>query len=177
MTIPTSERTLILARHAKAEHVQGKPDHDRELAPRGRKDARAIGMWLSAPPAAIVLDLVLCSTSERTRQTLEGLCAGGASAKDTRFDERLYDASAASLLDVLREVPDSVSAVLVIGHAPGIPVLATALAHNDSGSTDVIDRLSLGFPTSGLAVLGFEGSWATLAPESAYLRDFVVPRG
>ena len=56
-------------------------------------------------------------------------------------------------------------------------MLATSLAHNDSGSTDVTDRLSLGFPTSGLAVLGFDGPWAALAPEKAYLWDFVVPRG
>jgi phosphohistidine phosphatase len=172
---PKSERTLILARHGKAEFVEGKPDHERVLAPRGRKDARAIGGWLSDPSQVGVLDLALCSTSERTRQTLEHVCAGGASAKDIRFDDRIYDASAARLLDLLREVPDSVNTVLMIGHAPGVPVLATALAHNDSGSTDVIDRLSLGFPTCGMAVLGFEGPWEALAPEGAYLKDFVVP--
>lgn len=183
MTTPTtptaqpSERTLMLLRHAKAEHVVGKPDHDRRLAPRGIKDARAVGAWLGDPAQALVPDLVLCSTSERTRQTLDGLYAGGASAKDTRFDEGIYDASAATLLDLLREVPDSVGSVLVIGHAPGIPVLATALVHDDSGSTDVINRLTLGFPTSALAILGFDGGWVTLAPESAHLRDFVVPRG
>jgi phosphohistidine phosphatase len=176
-TTPTSERTLTLVRHAKAEHVQGKPDHDRELAPRGRRDAHAIGVWLSDPSHAFVHGLALCSTSARTRQTLDGIRAGGAKVTDARFDERIYDASAASLLEVLREVPDTVDAVLMIGHAPAIPVLATSLAHNDSGSTDVLDRLSLGFPTSGLATLGFDGHWAELAPETAYLRDFVVPRG
>lgn len=176
-TTPMSERTLTLVRHAKAEHVQGKPDHDRELAPRGRRDAHAIGVWLSDPSHPVVHELTLCSTSERTRQTLDGIRAGGATVNGTRFDERIYDASAAGLLEVLREVPDTVSSVLIIGHAPGIPVLATSLAHNDSGSTDVQDRLSLGFPTSGLAILGFDGNWAELAPETAYLRDFVVPRG
>ena len=175
-TTPMRERTLILVRHAKAEHVEGKPDHDRELAPRGRRDARAIGQWLSDPLHAVVLDLALCSTSERTRQTLDAVRAGGASVKDVRFDTRIYDASAAHLLDVLREVPDSVNSVLMIGHAPGIPVLATALANDDVGPTDVIELLSRGFPTSALAVLGFEGGWAALAPETAYVRDFVVPR-
>jgi phosphohistidine phosphatase len=174
---PTSERTLTLVRHAKAEHVRGKPDHDRELAERGRRDAQAVGEWLSDPAHAVVHQLALCSTSERTRQTLAGICAGGAPVQETQFDERIYDASAAHLLDVLREVPDTVQSVMVIGHAPGIPVLATALAHNDSGSSDVMDRLSLGFPTSALAVLGFDGSWSRLAPEAAYLRDFVVSRG
>lgn len=176
-TTPTSERTLTLIRHSKAEHVQDKEDHDRELSPRGVKDAHAVGVWLSDPSTGVTFDLALCSTSERTRQTLDGIRAGGVSAKDTRYDGRIYNGSAAHLLEVLREVPDSVKTIVMIGHAPGIPVLATALAHNDSGSTDVIDRLSLGFPTSGLAILGFDGDWTTLAPEAAYLRDFVVPRG
>ena len=176
-TTPTSERTLTMVRHAKAEHVQGKTDSDRELAARGRRDAHAIGVWLSDPSHAVLHELALCSPSERTRQTLDGIWAAGACAAQTRFDERIYEASAAGLLEVLREVPDSVSAVLLIGHAPAIPVLATSLAHNDSGSSDVMDRLSLGFPTSALAVLGFNGPWASLAPETAYLRDFVVPRG
>jgi phosphohistidine phosphatase len=172
-----NERTLTLVRHAKAEQVRGKPDHDRELAPRGRRDARAIGGWLSDPSRAVVHELTLCSTSERTRQTLEGICAGGALTTDTRFDERIYDASATSLLEVLHAVPDSVRSVMMIGHAPGIPVLATSLAQSDSGPADVLDRLSLGFPTSGLAVLAFDGHWSALAAETACLRDFVVPRG
>jgi len=177
MTTLSNERTLMLARHAKAKNGQDCPDHDRELASQGHLDAHAVGVWLSDPTRAVVLDLVLCSTAERTRETLDGIRAGGASVKDTRFDRRLYDAGAAGLLDVLREVPDSVSAVLMIGHAPGIPVLATALAYNDSGSTDDFERLSMGFPTAGVAVLGFDGSWPSLAPETAYLREFVVPRG
>lgn len=172
-----SERTLTLVRHAKAEHLEDKPDHDRGLAPRGRKDAQALGVWLSDPANAAVPELVICSDAERTRQTLDAIAAAGVSAKETRLDERIYNAGAASLLEVLREVPDSVSSVLVVGHAPGIPVLATALAHNDSGSTDIMDRLALEFPTSGVAVLGFNGGWASLAPETAYLRDFVVLRG
>jgi phosphohistidine phosphatase len=177
MTTPKTERTLMLLRHAKAEQVQGKSDHDRELAERGRGDARAVGQWLSDPSQAVVPDLVLCSTSERTRQTLDGLSGGGASVKEIRFDERIYNASAALLFDVLREVSDSVHAVMIIGHAPGIPVLARALAQDGAGSPEAIDRMSNGFPTSGLAILGFEGAWAALQPETAYLRDFVVPRG
>ena len=176
-TTPKNERTLTLVRHAKAEHAPGKPDHDRGLTPRGNRDARAIGAWLSDPARGVVHDLALCSTSERTRQTLDGICSAGGNTRDTRFDERIYGASPASLLEVLREVPDSVKAVLMIGHAPGIPVLSTSLAHHDSGSTDVLDRLSLGFPTSALVILGFDGPWAELAPETAYLRVFVVPRG
>ena len=176
MTTPTTGRTLMLLRHAKAGQVEGKVDKDRELTSRGRSDARAVGQWLSHPSQP-TLDLVLCSTSERTRQTLDGLSAGGASFKEALFDDRIYGAGAASLLDVLREVSDSANAVLMIGHAPGIPVLATALVADGVGVTPALDLLSKGFPTCGLAILDFEGRWAALAPETADLRDFVVRRG
>jgi phosphohistidine phosphatase len=176
-TTPTSERTLILVRHATAEHVRDKRDHDRELTQRGHADARAVGEWLSHPSRALMPDLIPCSTSKRTRQSLDGVIAGGVSAKEVRFDKRIYDASTAGLLDVLREVPDSAYTVVMIGHAPAIPVLAAALAQVDPESTDILDRLSERFPTAGVAVLGYEGPWAALAPETAYLRDFVVPRG
>jgi phosphohistidine phosphatase len=173
---PTSERTLTLVRHATAENVPDKSDHSRKLVSRGRKDAQAIGVWLSGTSRAAGLDLALCSTSERTRQTLDNIQAGGATVRDTRFDERIYNASAVGLLEVLREVPDSVSSLLLVGHSPGIPVLATALARDDPSSTDIMNQLSLAYPPSGVAILGFDGPWAALAPEAAYLREFVVPR-
>ena len=173
----TTGRTLLLLRHAKAQSMQGSTDHDRELAPRGRVDARAVGQWLSDPAHAPAPDLVICSTSERTRQTLAGLLTSGVSAREVLFDERLYDAGADSLLDALLEVPDSVSTVLMIGHAPGIPMLASTLALDGSGSTEALERLSRGFPTSGLAILGFECVWGSLAPEAVHLREFVVLRG
>lgn len=176
MTTPTTGRTLMLLRHAEAEQVEGKVDKDRELTSRGRSDARAVGQFLGHPSQP-ALDLVLCSASQRTRQTLDGLAAGGASLKKTFFDERIYSAGAASLLDVLREVPDSVNTVLMIGHAPGIPVLATALVADGVEVTPAIDLLSKGFPTCALAILGFEDGWAALASEAADLRDFVVRPG
>ncbi|MEP7016595.1 MAG: histidine phosphatase family protein [Actinomycetota bacterium] len=175
--MPTTERTLLLLRHAKAQHGEGMPDHDRELAPRGRDDSRAVGRWLSDPSRALAPDLVICSTSERTRQTLVGLWAGGLSPSEVLFDERVYDAGANGLLDVLLEVPDSVMTVLMIGHAPGIPMLAKALALNGAGSTDALERLSKGFPTSALAILWLEGGWAALSAGTAHLREYVVPRG
>jgi phosphohistidine phosphatase len=173
---PLSERTLTLVRHATAENVQDRSDHSRKLLSRGRRDAQAIGAWLCGATRAAELDLALCSTSQRTRQTLDNIRAGGAAVRDTRFDDRIYNASAVGLLEVLREVPDSVTSLLMVGHAPGIPVLATALARDDPASTEVMNQLSLAYPTSGVAVLVFDGPWAALAPEAAYLREFVVPR-
>ena len=46
MSRVSDDRTLVLLRHAKAEQVPGKPDHDRELTDRGARDAAAAGTWL-----------------------------------------------------------------------------------------------------------------------------------
>jgi len=175
--MPKAERTLLLLRHAKAQQTHGAPDHDRHLASRGREDARAVGRWLTDPLHAPSPGLVICSTSERTRQTLDGLLAGGAAVGEVQFDGRVYNAGATSLLNVLLEVPDSVDTVLMIGHAPGIPMLATVLALDGDASSEAGERLSKGFPTCGLAILQFRGTWVALAAGTSHLREFVVLRG
>jgi len=114
---------------------------------------------LGDPSHAVGLSWSSARPSERARQTLEGICWRGSVRPGNALRRANLRCQRGHLLEVLREVPDSVKAVLMIGHAPAVPVLATSLAHNDSGSTDVTDRLSLGFPTSGLAVLGFDGPW------------------
>ena len=85
-------------------------------------------------------------------------------------------ARAAVILNLLRFAPPGCDFPGRNG-APGIPVLATVLAQDGAGSTDAAERLNQGFPTSGLAVLGFEGGWAELEPDTARLEEFVVPRG
>ena len=68
---PTSpiSRTLVLLRHGKSAYPPGVDDHQRPLAPRGRREAALAGTWIETnlPP----IDHVICSTAERTRQTLQ----------------------------------------------------------------------------------------------------------
>src|SRR5262245_14700502 len=116
------DRTLVLLRHAKA--VQhDRADHARPLADRGRRDARAAGEWLATYLAAhdAGLDLVLCSTSARTRETWQYASAAGLDAGDVWYDRRIYNAAAETLLEVVREAPETAGTVLLIGHAPGVP--------------------------------------------------------
>ena len=72
---PDPPRTLVLLRHGKSAYPPGVPDHDRPLADRGRRQAALAGEHVRTHLDHI--DLVLCSTSERTRQTLaaSGLAA------------------------------------------------------------------------------------------------------
>jgi phosphohistidine phosphatase len=120
---------LLLLRHAKSSWDDPSlTDRDRPLSKRGRAAARRMGEHLRASGGRI--DLVLCSSALRTRETLERLALGVA---DVRVEDRLYGAGPDELLDRLRDVAGDPGAVLVIGHDPGMHELAAALAGPDLG--------------------------------------------
>lgn len=174
MTNAAEDRTLILLRHSKAEQGGYDRDHERELTDRGHRDARAAGAWLHEQ--GIGVDEVLCSTSTRTRQTAEGVWHGGCPEADIRHESRIYNATPDRLLAVVRDADPDANVVMVVGHAPGIPILASLLADGD-GDDEAHERLSEGYPTTGLAVLSYAGHWGDLSWGAATLEDFVVPRG
>jgi phosphohistidine phosphatase len=149
---------LYLLRHAKSSWKDERlDDHDRPLAPRGKRASKAIGRYLRDHD--IEPELVLCSSAKRARQTLERL---GPAGVDARIERELYAAGAHDLLERLRAVPDGVASVMLVGHNPGMQQLALRLAGLD-------DK----FPTAALAILDCDG-WSGL--ERAELIDYVKPR-
>jgi phosphohistidine phosphatase len=164
-------KRLYLLRHAKSSWDDPTlADHDRPLAPRGRRAAKVIAKHLARK--GISPELVLCSPSTRTRQTLKRLAPGLRKNAAVRIEPKLYASSAADLLEVLHEVRDEVESVMLIGHNPGIQDLALSLA----GAGSEIPRLRSKFPTAGLATLELNGTWRELAPESTELVSLVKPK-
>lgn len=175
MTRAAEDRILVLLRHAAAEESRGQtPDRERELTEQGEADAVAAGRWLHE--FGIGIDEVLCSASTRTQQTAEGIWSGGCAEADVHIDARLYNASADTILDVVREADEDANVVMVIGHAPGIPALTSLLADGE-GSDRAHEALASGFPTCGIAVLSAAGHWRDLAFGGAVLDRFHVARG
>jgi phosphohistidine phosphatase len=167
-------RRLVVLRHAKSAWPAGVTDHERPLAPRGLRDAPAAGRALAE--ADCLPDLALCSTAVRARQTWELAAQQWGTPPPVRLDRRLYGADVAELLEALREVPDQVRTLLLIGHNPGLEELVLELA-GDSVD-DALDDVRTKFPTSALAILVWHGgSWQELAPGTALLTDMAVPRG
>lgn len=174
MTSAARDRVLVLLRHAKTEESNPGGDHERELTGRGRRDASAAGRWLHEH--GIGIDEVLCSTSERTRQTCELVWEAGCPEADVHHDRRIYNASPEALLDVVHEADDDADVVMVVGHAPGIPALAELLADGE-GSAEGHRAMAEGFPTCALAVLHYAGRWSDLTFGDAQLERFHVARG
>jgi len=157
-------------RHAKSDYPNGVVDHDRPLAPRGVREGALAGDWLRASLPTV--DLVLCSSATRTRQTLERT---GITAPVT-YSERLYGATAGTMIDEINHVGDDVATLMVVGHEPTMSHVALGLANPDSSDQDAAERISLKYPTSAMAVLAVSGSWADVVLSSAELTSFHVPR-
>lgn len=162
-------KTLYLLRHAKSSwDEQLIADHDRPLAPRGRKDARAMCRHLQTLETSP--QLVLCSSAVRTRQTLD-LVAPAIPDAEFAIEDDLYAASASGLLSRLQEVDDATGSVLVIAHNPGLEELVVRLS-GDGAPIRAVGK----FPTCALATLEFEGAWAGLDDGVAELTDLATGR-
>lgn len=166
-------RRLVVLRHAKSAWPDGVADHERPLAPRGRRDAPAAGRRLRE--AGCVPDLVVCSTAGRTRQTWDLVSDELGATTPVTHDARLYRASAGELLGVVRDIPARVRTLMLVGHNPGVQDLVLMLAGEEDSYA--LERTRTKFPTSAIAVLCLSGPWRDLEPGAARLTEMVVPRG
>ncbi len=167
------ERRLLLLRHAKAERGPDLEDHERPLAPRGRRDAKRMGAEIAR--RRLAPGRILCSSSRRTRETLEAILPQLPEGLAVVIDRELYLASPEEILARIADVEDRVRTLLVLGHNPGIAELAGQLAAG--GEAHALARLQEKLPTCGLAEIRARASrWRDLAPGSGILGVFLTPR-
>jgi len=165
--------TLYLLRHAKSDWSSpGIADHDRPLAERGRRAGALMVEHLRHRDASV--GQVLCSTALRTRQTLAIVLDAFDPTPDVTYDPLLYGATGSDILSRVREVDSAVGGVLLVGHNPGVADLASALAGR--GDPHEMSEMASKYPTCGLAVLSWQGTWSSLEAGGAELMAFVTPR-
>lgn len=156
-------RTLIVIRHAKSDWGEPIPDAERPLNERGRREAPLIGQWLTDNVEK--LDLVVCSTATRARQTWRLAAGRLRAAVRARYDERIYDADPDELMSVVEDLDDAADTAALVGHNPGLAELVERL----SG-----ERVEL--KTSSVAVLRWDGTWADVWARRAALVTHATPR-
>jgi phosphohistidine phosphatase len=166
-------RRLVLLRHAKSAWPDV-ADAERPLADRGRRDAPVVGRWLRR--SGYVPDAVLCSPARRARETWELVAAELGAEPSVSYEQRIYEATALSLLHLLREAGGNYRNVLLVGHNPGLAELAVGIAQVTGGrAARPLERARAKFPTAAVAVLEFSGDWAGLTAGEARMVDFAVP--
>jgi phosphohistidine phosphatase len=166
--------TLSLLRHAKSSWDDpGLEDFNRPLNDRGREAAPRMGRFMAKH--GIAPELILCSTSVRTRQTLELVLPHLSPRPKVTYEDGLYLAAASALLQRVRKDAGTATHVLVVAHDPGMHELATELA--GSGDPKLLELLALKFPTTGLAVIDFDvQAWSKVRRGAGQLRLFMSPK-
>ncbi len=166
-------RLLLLMRHGKAvSSADNGIDKDRELAEKGRVQARLIGEYLESQ--GVRPTRVLVSDAARTRETWEALHAAmpGFDGKVTFHDE-IYSQGAPEVLDLIRGRKDKHHVVMVIGHEPTIGMLADFFAGEDSDPASAA-QARIGLSTGSMAVLSAPAEhWDDLGEDSMTLHTIV----
>jgi phosphohistidine phosphatase len=162
---------LHLLRHAKSSWKRDVDDHQRRLSRRGREAASRVGRHF--PATLGVLDLVLCSSAVRARETMELFLAALPTPPCSRIDEELYAASPEKVMSCLRRLSEGDRNVLVVGHNPGLHELAVALADKASQR---FEELSSGkFPTAARVSFQIPDCWSALGSSRYELLDYATP--
>lgn len=158
-------KTLLLLRHAKSSWKDdAMRDFDRPLNQRGLKTAPVIGKLIKK--RKLQPDLVLSSPAERARQTTQLVIEAAGLKTELRYDERIYEASVARLLEIVSQIDDEANMVMLVGHNPGFAELLEVLtgeAHN--------------LPTAALACIELNiEKWNKVRAGAGHLEWLVKPK-
>jgi len=161
-------KRLTLVRHAKSDwSLAGQADWDRPLNKRGQRDAPDMARRLRS--RRLKPDLILASPAVRALTTATIMARElKVPAASLRQDERLYLASPADLLAVVRELGGTSKHVMVFGHNPGLTECANRLSAGEH-----IDNL----PTCGVFTATFDlADWHRLDWGSGQEAEFDYPK-
>jgi len=120
-------KRLTLVRHAHAKVKETVTDFERPLSRRGKREAKATALALLRQ--GLVPDLLIASAAKRTAETADIFARElEIPTRRVRQDELLYLASADNLLTAIQATGPRIEHLMLVGHNPGISVLANAFA-------------------------------------------------
>ena len=161
-------KTLVLVRHAKSSWKdESLADRDRPLNRRGERDApemaRRLADLVGRP------DLILSSPARRALATARVVAdVVGYPVEAIREDERIYQATPAAILEVIRGVDNGIDRVFLFGHNPGLTELVNEL------SEPAVDNV----PTCGVVELRLTtGRWSDVSRANVRRETFLTPKG
>ena len=153
-------KRVFIYRHAKSDwSAPYGADHERPLAKRGIESAKVMGRMLGL--SGQVPELVITSTASRAKQTLELSKQEGNWDCEIIENKILYYETHVEIFQLIKNLPDKLSSVMVVGHEPKCSVLATLM----------IGGGELTFKTATMARIDFNvEKWSMLQPGGGELR-------
>ena len=164
-------KILGLLRHAKSDWDDlGLRDFDRGLNKRGLKGAALMGNHIR--DHGVKWDQLLASPAARVKRTLEAAQLSDGAA----WNEKIYLASSATLMDLLRGVNGDPASVLMAGHNPGLQDLIFDLVPTEA-ENDLFNAAASKYPTAAFSVLELDiADWSDIRPGCARLVHLARPR-
>ena len=167
-------RKLTLLRHAKSSWADpANADIDRPLTSRGRRDALKIGAFIAEKK--LFPDLILCSPSHRTRETLAQIKPFLPDGVEIEIERAIYSAGqGGGLVAHLKSAGIEDEHVMIVGHNPTMQQLALDLAKpSPDNSYSLIEKK---YPTGALTHIEFDiTDWRELKGRGR-LVHFVTPK-
>jgi len=161
-------KRLTLMRHAEALNAIGSTDRERTLSPRGREQAAWMGAWCHEFLPEV--DQWLVSPAARTRETMAGLRGAWPSTDGAvRFDAELYLGTAAQLEELVGLLAGDLGHVFVLGHNPGISILAANLVRGPFPGLGTAGLVTVELDLDDWSAIhgGEAASWVLQAPPDA----------
>ena len=158
-------KQIYLLRHAQSEWKSfNQKDFDRPLARKGIEEANKISHYCKSH--SILVDKILCSTAERTKQTFD-ICSDGLNHPITKavYTDKLYFAGPDEIVKLIQSLSESIFSVFIIGHNPSMQMLIDAISNNHY----------IKYSTCGLAEILVESSWKDLSLKECKLKSFIQP--
>ncbi|HEV7698856.1 MAG TPA: histidine phosphatase family protein [Pyrinomonadaceae bacterium] len=158
-------KTLFILRHAKSSWAdKDLTDFDRPLNDRGKAAAPFMGRLLREK--GLAPDVIFSSQAVRAKKTAKLFKDAGQFDADIIFDERIYEASTTTLLNVASDATDDHHSVMLVGHNPGMEGLVRIL----TGHAEPM-------PTAAIAVIDLDiQRWTDIASGVGKLRAIFRPR-
>ena len=158
-------KTLFILRHAKSSWENtGLSDFDRPLNERGLETAPFMGDLMKKnqfQPA-----LILSSPAKRAEQTAALIKQTAGIGGAIQFDQRIYEASPARLLEVISDQNEKIKFILLVGHNPGLEGLLKFLTGQPQP-----------MPTAALAVIDLKtDKWSKANSSNGNLRILIRPK-
>ena len=141
--------TLLIFRHAKSD-FDAPSDHDRVLNELGIQQAMFMGEELKEKD--IQPDLVLCSSAQRAKQTMDLAMKAGEWSCDSSILDALYNTTTEVMLEIIKQLSDHDKTIMFVGHEPTWSELVTRLTGEP-----------VSFNTAGMCCVSFDDdSWKTI---------------
>jgi phosphohistidine phosphatase len=168
-------KLLGLFRHAKSDWNDARlRDFDRPLNARGQKGAALMGVHIR--DYGVRWSRIIASPAARVTQTIEIASDASGESPPVIWDRRVYLASSATLMDLLREQEGNPASIIMVGHNPGLEDLIFDLVPDD-GTSPLREIVEVKFPTAAFAVLELDiDSWEDIDDGTARLVHLMRPR-